>query len=97
VQAQVSGPAAPLPAGSEVEFVTEHYWGYTRQRDGNTLEYRVRHPSWTVWTARSARLSGSVGATYPDFAAVLARPHHSAYVATGSEVAVFPGRRLEAA
>ncbi len=38
--AEAEGAAAvPLP-GSEAEFITEHYWGYTRQRDGSTLEYR---------------------------------------------------------
>ena len=37
------------PPGSEEEFITEHYWGYCRQRDGGTVEYRVAHPSWLVW------------------------------------------------
>src|SRR5688500_11997503 len=51
--------AAQLPgAGSEEEFITEHYWGYTRQRDGGTIEYRVAHPPWRVWQARNARLEG---------------------------------------
>lgn len=36
-----TGTAALPAAGSEEEFVTEHYWGYVRQRDGSTLEHQV--------------------------------------------------------
>lgn len=38
------GSAREMEVGSEAEFVTEHYWGYNKQRDGSTLEYRVDHP-----------------------------------------------------
>jgi hypothetical protein len=34
--------------GSHEEFIAEHYWGYTAQRDASTVEYRVTHPSWRV-------------------------------------------------
>ena len=40
-------PAAqPIAAGSEEEFITEHYWGYTKRTRGNTSEYGVQHPRW---------------------------------------------------
>src|SRR4029453_11290179 len=29
LQADATGPALPLTRGSEAEFITEHYWGYT--------------------------------------------------------------------
>jgi hypothetical protein len=45
------GAGAEPTEGSESEFITEHYWGYTRQRDGSTVEYRVEHPRWRVWPA----------------------------------------------
>jgi uncharacterized protein YqjF (DUF2071 family) len=96
VGASVSGPARALVAGSEAEFITEHYWGYTRQRDGGTLEYEVAHPRWAVWTADSARFEGQADRLYgPDFAHVLAGPPQSAFVAVGSPVSVFRGRRLD--
>src|SRR4051794_39704022 len=73
LRARVSGAPAPLVAGSEAEFITEHYWGYTAQRDGGTLEYRVEHPSWKVWRADEAALDADVAALYgPGFAAPLA-------------------------
>lgn len=93
--ATVDGPAQALVAGSEAEFITEHYWGYTRQRDGGTLEYEVQHPSWRVWTANDAWFDGDATALYgEDFARILREPPSSAQVAWGSEVAVYPGVRL---
>ena len=88
-------PPAPLAPGSEAEFVTEHYWGYNRQRDGATMEYQVTHPRWTVAPLGDARLIGDVAGSYGDrWAAVLTGPPASAYYATGSAVAVYPGHRI---
>jgi uncharacterized protein len=94
--AGVSGPAQALVPGSEAEFITEHYWGYTRQRDGGTLEYEVSHPRWDVWTADTARFEGTADKLYgSDFACILSAAPQSAFVALGSPVSVFPGRRLD--
>ena len=96
LSAQATGPSAPLVAGSEAEFITEHYWGYTRQRDGGTLEYQVEHPPWAVWTAAQPRFEGAAQTLYgPAFAPILAGPPQSAFVAVGSPVAVHAGRRLD--
>ena len=98
IEAGVSGPAQDLVAGSEAEFITEHYWGYTRQRDGGTLEYEVAHPRWAVWTADTARFEGEADRLYgSDFARLLSAPPRSAFVAVGSPVSVFSGRRLDPA
>lgn len=95
LSAEVSGPAAQPASGSEAEFITEHYWGYTRQRDGGTLEYRVEHPAWKVWEARNARLTGPLSSLYGEtFGEVLRQTPRSAYVAKGSAVAVHRGLRL---
>ena len=81
--------------GSEIEFITEHYWGYTRQRDGGTIEYRVEHPQWRVWVARSARVDGPVASLYGSaLGDVLTRAPDSAFLAEGSAVTVFAPTRL---
>ncbi len=79
---------------SEAEFITEHYWGYTRQRDGSTVEYRVEHPRWRVWSATASRVFGDLAPAYgDDFARVLAQPATSAFIADGSAVSVgWPNR-----
>jgi uncharacterized protein YqjF (DUF2071 family) len=93
--ARTEGDPCPLRLASEEEFITEHYWGYTRQRDGGTIEYRVEHPRWNVWNASDARLVGDVATVYGDaFARALAGPPRSAFVADGSPVTVFAPTRI---
>jgi uncharacterized protein YqjF (DUF2071 family) len=95
LEATVAGHPAPLQRGTECEFITEHFWGYTRQRDGGTLEYRVEHPPWQTWVPTEAMFSGPSERLYgAGFGAILAGPPHSAYVALGSAIAVWPGVRL---
>jgi len=93
--AETTGNAKPLLPGSEAEFITEHYWGYTRQRDGRTMEYGVEHPAWSVWQTTSSRLECDVASLYgAEFVEVLTRPPTSAFVADGSEIVVRKGTRL---
>ena len=93
LSATMHGEPSPLAPGSEEEFITEHYWGYTKQRDGSTLEYAVEHPSWRVWRADESRFEGNIATLYgPEFASVLAGQPSSAFVAEGSEIVVRQGR-----
>lgn len=95
LRAVTRGPSQLLAVGSEEEFVTEHYWGYTRQRDGGTIEYRVEHPRWRVWHAGDAALEGDVAPVYGDaFARLISGRPRSAFVADGSPVTVFAPSRL---
>lgn len=93
--ATVSGePAFPSP-GSEEEFITEHYWGYAAQPDGSTMEYRVEHPPWRVWSAAQSELVCEVEELYGfQFAGPLSGQPTSAFVADGSAVTVYKGYRL---
>ena len=91
LQARVAGAATPLVPGSEAEFITEHHWGYTKQRGGGTSEYRVDHPSWLVWDATESSYESPPTATLygPRLSEVLGAEPTSAFVAVGSEVSVF--------
>jgi uncharacterized protein YqjF (DUF2071 family) len=90
------GGSPYLPAEvSEESFITEHYWGYVRQRSGTTLEYRVEHPRWRVWRASEAELDCDAAGLYGEaFAPFLSVPPSSAFLAEGSAIAVRLGRRL---
>ncbi len=93
--ATVRGPATALREGTEAEFITEHYWGYNRQPDGATLEYRVEHPRWSVYDVTEARLECDAGPLYGEaFRDCLSAPPRSAFVAEGSPVTVYCGHRL---
>jgi hypothetical protein len=87
--------AIPEPGTLEA-FIAEHHWGYTRQRSGGTIEYRVEHPSWRVWPAAALRIDADFGQVYDaPLAAMLGQPA-SAFLADGSQVTVFRPRRIAA-
>ena len=89
------GGAQPILAGSKQEFITEHYWGYSAQRDGSTMEYRVEHPRRRVWESQAAELRCDGARLYGEnFRDSLSRPPASAFLADGSEVKVYPGVKL---
>jgi hypothetical protein len=96
IGAVVSGTPREAAPGSEEEFITEHYWGYSTTRGGGCVEYKVEHPRWRVWTLERPVLDCDVAALYgrPFATPLLAEPS-SAFLADGSEVAVYPGRRLD--
>jgi uncharacterized protein YqjF (DUF2071 family) len=88
------GPSAPLVPGSEEEFITQHYWGYTRQRDGSAVEYEVRHSAWRIWSARDVALYGNLSHAFGEFSEHLHGAPHSAWLADGSAVSVHAPVRL---
>ncbi len=90
------GVPIPIAAGTEEEFIAQHYWGYSVQKDGGTVEYRVEHPLWRVWQARSCRLDCDVEEFYgKQFTRALSGAPSSAFLAEGSEVTVYRGKRIE--
>jgi uncharacterized protein YqjF (DUF2071 family) len=96
IDLRVQGDARALEPGSQEEFIAEHYWGYTRGRDGATREYRVEHAPWRVWTCADVRFDCDVAALYgSQFVDCLRSAPASAYLADGSPVTVFSGRRLQ--
>jgi uncharacterized protein len=90
--AAVIGGDSYLPEDcSLAQFITEHYWGYAI-RASCTVEYQVAHPQWQVRNVTSAEFRGNAAAHYGrEFAAVLAEPPRSAFLAEGSAVTVFKG------
>jgi uncharacterized protein len=95
LQAATSGAPEPLSPGSLEEFLTHRYWGYTSQRDGGTIEYQVRHPSWRAWSRTVPLLDCDVARMYGDrFVPTLDATPRSAMVAEGSPVQIWPGVRI---
>jgi uncharacterized protein YqjF (DUF2071 family) len=91
----VRGRLQPLLAGSEAEYITEHFWGYNRQRDGSTLEYQVEHPRWRYYDVAEASLQCDVRGLYgSQFEASLSRSPVSVFLAEGSAITVHRGLKL---
>ena len=92
VSVQTDGKCEVPGEFSEASFITEHYWGYVRQRNGATVEYRVEHPPWQVDTLAECRVEMNAGQVYGDpWSATLAQPPQSSFIALGSEVCVRRG------
>ncbi len=81
---------------SEETFITEHYYGYCKQRNGKTLEYHVEHPRWHVWRDSSSELDCDVAGTYGQvFEPFLTGPPTSAFLADGSTVRIRRGSMVD--
>jgi uncharacterized protein len=95
LSAQVAGVPVHPKEGSLEQFITEHYWGYSAQRNGGCIEYHVSHVPWQVWTSTAAGFEGDASSLYGrDFGAVLQQHPDCAFIADGSPVIVFRGRRI---
>lgn len=94
---EASPTPQPIAPGSEEEFITEHYWGYTKRTHGATSEYGVQHPRWQVYPIRNFGGKADFAALYgPAFASLNGRPPASILLAEGSAVSVSTGTRLPA-
>jgi uncharacterized protein len=84
-----------LEAGGETEFITEHYWGYTRVSETKTTEYEVKHPRWKAYPVQSFTIDVDFGAVYgSDFQFLNVLEPISIMLAEGSEISVENKRKL---
>lgn len=93
----VTADPAPiqLEAGSEAEFITEHYWGYTKTGPKQTAEYPVKHPTWDVYEVQRYSIQVDYGKVYgSDFTFLDDQEPVSVLLAEGSEISVGAGRKI---
>ena len=84
-----------LEEGSEAEFITEHYWGYTKTRKGGTSEYGVEHPRWDIYNVKEHSIEVDFGSIYgPDFGFLGLESPKSVFLAEGSEIKVKSGKAI---
>jgi uncharacterized protein len=92
---EAAGEPAHPADGSIEQFITEHYWGYSAQRNRGSVEYHVTHPQWRVWKSLRAGFDGDGAEIYGrEFGATLQRSPDSAFIADGSPVVVFAAKRV---
>ena len=89
-----SGEPQNIAAGSHAEFITEHYWGYTKVRAGCS-EYRVEHPRWKIWNADLFEFQADIANLYGEqFVSTLKQTPRSAFIADGSAIQVLLREQL---
>ncbi len=80
---------------SPEEFITEHYWGYTKINETKTSEYNVRHPRWNVYPVNNYKIEVDFTDVYgKDFSFLKNAVPDSVFLAEGSEITVFSGNLL---
>lgn len=85
-----------IPVSCEAEFITEHYWGYTKFSDTETSEYEVWHPRWKVHPVKSYSCDFDFGKVYgDDFAFINELKPFSVMLAEGSEIKVMEGGKIQ--
>ena len=96
MQVSAFSESQPIRIGSEEEFFTEHYWGYTKLRDGGTSQYEVLHPRWQIYPVEQFTINVAFGQIYGDaFSGLNDRQPDSVLLAEGSEVVVRSGSRID--
>lgn len=87
--------AAPILQGSEAEFITEHYWGYTQVNPNCAGTYEVAHPKWKVYNVTDYAVNCDAEMLYGrPYAEALARKPVSVFLADGSPVSVMKGTKI---
>lgn len=78
----------PMTAGSEFEFITEHYFGFTK-RVNKTSEYEVCHPEWEHYSVKNYLLDIDFKSIYgQDFEFLNIEKPISVMLAEGSTIEV---------
>lgn len=95
MQVSTSKDTYQIATGSEEEFITEHYWGYTKIGNKRTSEYGVEHPRWEVYQTKDYSIDVDFGHVYgSQFSFLQQEKPLSVFLAEGSEIIVRQGKRI---
>lgn len=96
IHATVDKEPKLVSEGSEEEFITEHYWGYTKLSGNKTSEYKVEHPKWDIHPVINFGVRCNVKDLYGKaFEEYLSVPPSSVFMAAGSDVIVYERKLLK--
>jgi uncharacterized protein YqjF (DUF2071 family) len=92
---EADSKAVSIEAGSEAEFITEHYWGYTKIHAQKTSEYQVAHPRWEIYPVHNYNIDVDFGVVYgKGFSFLTHATPVSVFLAEGSEIQVKKGNLI---
>jgi uncharacterized protein YqjF (DUF2071 family) len=89
IQLETKPNPTAIELNSEAEFITEHYFGYTKFEKKTTFEYEVTHPRWQQLNVINYTIDVDFKNNYGNNFAILqdAKPI-SVFLALGSEITV---------
>ncbi len=95
ISVEIGGSLGVPAENSHVEFIIEHYWGYTKRSANRTDEYKVEHPKWELFDVTYAEIDVDFGFSYGEkFDFLSGTEPLSILLAKGSEVAVYKGKKF---
>jgi len=93
--ATVGNTRKPIQPGSAEEFIFDHYWGYNKLSETQTMEYQVEHISWNTGDTADYIFDADVASLYgPPFEPWLKQEPVSVFFADGSDIAVRMGGKI---
>ena len=96
VTVKANSKAIAFKEDSEADFITEHYWGYTKINENKTSEYEVAHPTWKTYNVWDYSLDIKYKELYgEDFDCLNTIKPVSVMLAEGSEISVGNKRILK--
>ena len=90
LEAQTGLKKYAIQPGSEEEFITEHFWGYSAISKTATGEYQVEHPRWDIFPVEQYTVDCDFANLYgPSFSALNGQTPDSVFLAEGSAINVY--------
>lgn len=89
IQLETELDPTEIELNSEAEFITEHYFGYTKYNDNTTFEYEVKHPRWKQLKVIDYKIDVDFENNYGDaFTFLQNKKPISIFLALGSKITV---------
>ncbi|MFN8416473.1 MAG: DUF2071 domain-containing protein [Cytophagaceae bacterium] len=95
IRVKASNEPMLIKPNSEAEYITQQVYGVTRLSANRTDLYEVEHPLWEVYPMHQLQFGVHTSALFGDeFIPFLETKPVSTFLAEGSAIKVFPGKRL---
>lgn len=96
IEIETKKDVGQIEIDSEAEFITEHYFGYTKIDEETTFEYEVMHPRWEQFEVLNHRIDIDFEKNYGrDFGFLQTQKPTSVFLAEGSKITVKNKRKIE--
>ncbi|WP_299161444.1 DUF2071 domain-containing protein [uncultured Tenacibaculum sp.] len=88
IEVNVKNEKKEIEDNSEIEFISEHYWGYSKDKN-KTTEYEVKHPKWKYYPLINYNVGVDFLASYgKDFEFLNKQNPTSVFLLEGSGISV---------
>ena len=96
IQLETTKNLIPIEVNSEAEFITEHYFGYTKYDENTTYEYEVTHPRWDQFEIIDYKIDVDFENNYgKDFDILKELKPVSIFLAKGSKITVENKKKIK--